>query len=63
MAAFVKPHHPFDPPEPWNRIYDPKQMSLLPGWTEKCLERDLRYSRGYFPNDKLTEPVLKLVMA
>jgi len=63
MAGFVKPHHPFDPPAPWDKMYDPEKLSNLPGWTEKCLDHDFKYNRGYFPNDKLTEPVLRQVMA
>lgn len=63
MVGFVKPHHPFDPPAPWDQMYDPKKLALLDGWTPDCLERDFKYSRGYFPNDKLTEPVLRRVMA
>jgi len=63
MSGFIKPHHPFDPPEPWDKMYDPEKISVLPGWTEKCLDRDFKFNRGYFPNDKLTEPVLRLVMA
>ena len=63
MVGFIKPHHPFDPPAPWHEMYDPKKLSLLPGWTEKCFKHDFKYNRGYFPNDKLTEPVLKRVMA
>ena len=63
MAGFIKPHHPFDPPEPWDKMYDPEKLSILPGWTEQCLDRDFKLSRGYFPNDKLTAPVLKQIMA
>ncbi len=63
MAGFIKPHHPFDPPEPWDKMYDPEKLSVLPGWTEKCPARDLKFSRGYFPNDKLTEPALRQIMA
>jgi len=63
MAGFIKPHHPFDPPAPWDKMYDPEKISLLPGWTEQCSDHDLKFSRGYFPNDKLTEPVLRRVMA
>ncbi|MHC4586523.1 MAG: sulfatase-like hydrolase/transferase, partial [Planctomycetota bacterium] len=62
-AGFIRPHHPFNPPSPWHKMYDPKKLSLLPGWTGKCLERDFKFSRGYFPNDKLNEPALKQVMA
>ena len=63
MAGFIKPHHPFDPPSPWNEMYDPQKLTILPGWREKCFEHDLEYSRGYFHNDKLTEPALRRVMA
>lgn len=63
MAGFIKPHHPFDPPVPWHQTYIPEKLSILPGWTRQCLSDDFQYSRGYFPNDKLTEPVLRRVMA
>jgi len=63
MVGFIKPHHPFDPPAPWHRMYDPEKLSILPGWMDSCYDHDLRYSRGYFPNDKLTEPVLRRAMA
>jgi arylsulfatase A-like enzyme len=63
MVSFIKPHHPFDPPAPWSEMYDPASLSLLPGWTEQCLELDLRYHKGYFPHHQLTETSLKQVMA
>ena len=63
MAGFVKPHHPFDPPVNRFEAYDPQALTLLPGWTESCLERDLKQHRGYFPNEKLTEKTLRKVMA
>ena len=63
MMGFIKPHHPFDPPSPWHKTYAPEKLSILPGWTRQCLDYDFQYSRGYFPNDKLTEPMLRLVMA
>ncbi len=63
MIGFIKPHHPFDPPAPWHQKYDPEKLSILPGWTNQCLDYDFEYSRGYFPNDKLTEPALRRVMA
>ncbi|MFA7160550.1 MAG: sulfatase-like hydrolase/transferase, partial [Kiritimatiellia bacterium] len=34
MVGFIKPHHPFDPPAPWDAMYDPAALALLPGWTE-----------------------------
>ncbi len=63
MAGFVKPHHPFDPPAPWDTMYDPEKLALLPGWTETSFEHDLKYSRGYFDNASLTEPAMRKVMA
>jgi arylsulfatase A-like enzyme len=63
MAGFIRPHHPFNPPSPWHEMYDPDKTSLLPGWTGECLEHDLKFNSGYFPNDKLTESALKLATA
>jgi arylsulfatase len=63
MVGFVKPHHPFDPPAPWHEMYDPGKLSLLPGWIPQCLDRDLTFHQGYFPNERLTESSLRRVMA
>ena len=63
MAGFVKPHHPFESPANRFSDYDPEKLSLLPGWTNTCLERDLKQSRGYFPHKDLSEKVLRRVMA
>lgn len=63
MAGFIKPHHPFDPPAPWHEMYDPDALTLVPGWTENCLPRDIAYSPGYFPNADTTEPQLRRAMA
>lgn len=63
MAGFVKPHHPFDPPPNRFNDYDPEKLTLLPGWTPACLERDLKQSRGYFPHVDLSEASLRRVMA
>ncbi|MCA9412007.1 MAG: sulfatase-like hydrolase/transferase [Candidatus Omnitrophica bacterium] len=62
-VSFIKPHHPFDPPEPWDKMYDPKALTILPGWTGECFERDLARGRGYFHNDTLTKEALKRCMA
>ena len=63
MAGFVKPHHPFESPEDRFNDYDPATLTLLPGWTTSCLERDLKQSRGYFPHKDLSEEALRRVMA
>jgi len=63
MVGFVKPHHPLDPPAPWSRMYEPEKLSLLPGWTESPLPRDVEYHRGFFDHTTLTEPRLRRAMA
>ncbi len=63
MVGFIKPHHPLDPPAPWSRVYDPHDLSLLPGWTESPLPRDIEHHRGYFDNTTLSEPRLRRAMA
>ena len=41
MVGFIKPHHPFDPPQKWIDMYDPDELELLPGWIEKSIDYDL----------------------
>ena len=41
----------------------PDALTLLPGYTEAVLDRDLAYNRGYFPNTELTERKIRLAMA
>lgn len=62
-VSFVKPHHPFDPPAPWHRAYDPDALSPLPGWTGEIPDADRPYKERYFRYDTLTLPVLQRVMA
>jgi len=63
MAGFIKPHHPFDPPAPWSRMYDPGKLTLLPGWTEQQPETDAANNPGYFSNASLDEKALRVAMA
>jgi arylsulfatase len=56
MVGFIKPHHPFDPPEPWAHMYDPEKISLLPGWTPQMFPYDIS---GYFTNSNLTEAAVR----
>jgi arylsulfatase A-like enzyme len=63
MVGFIKPHHPFDPPIPWHKMYTPDDIPLLPGWIDKPLERDINRNKGYFPHVSLTEQKLRRIMA
>jgi arylsulfatase A-like enzyme len=63
VASFIKPHHPFDPPEEYCDIYDPDRLTPLPGWTDTVPAHNLALGRGYFPHEGLTIEKLKRVMA
>jgi len=63
MVGFIKPHHPFDPPEPWARMYDPEKIDPLPGWLDAEPDCDRAYHAGYFPNHELTEPAIRRITA
>lgn len=63
LVSFIKPHHPFDPPAPWDALYSPDALELLPGWMEAVPEHDRAYAPGYFDNTKLTPAALRRVMA
>ena len=62
--SFCNPHFPFDPPEPYDTLYDPADVPL-PVWREgemddKPTQRQLQKERGY---DKVTEPLLRKIVA
>jgi arylsulfatase len=63
MVGFVKPHHPFDPPQKWWDMYDPEELSLLPGWTEHPLSVDMDRDQGRFPHPGITPERCRNVMA
>lgn len=55
MVSFIKPHHPFDPPASWAKKYDPRKISLRPGWVPTVPVTDAALGKGYFENATLTE--------
>ncbi len=61
MVGFIKPHHPNDPPEPWDTMYNPEELSLLPGWTDDFIHGD--DGKGFFDFNGLTAEECKRVMA
>lgn len=63
MVSFIKPHHPFDPPKPWDAMYDPDRLRLLPGYAESCPPGDLALHEGFFPHRSWSEPQLRRAMA
>jgi len=63
MAGFVKPHHPFDPPRAWADMYEPDELTLLPGWTEAIGPQDRAMKQGFFRYDRLTEAGARRALA
>ena len=63
MVGFIKPHHPCDPPAPWDGMYDPVDLTLPLGWTESCPDHDVTYGRGHFDNGAMSEQQFRQAMA
>jgi arylsulfatase len=63
-VSFCNPHFPFDPPEPYDTLYDPSEVPL-PVWKEgemqhKPTQRQLQRERGY---DQVTEAEMRKMVA
>jgi len=63
-VSFSNPHFPFDPPEPYDTMYDPDEVPL-PVWEDGELEskpaqKRFLEERGY---DKATEPIMRKMVA
>lgn len=63
VVSYIKPHHPFDPPKPYDTMYNPDKISVLAGYTDTISEDDYAHGRGYFDHKKLTKEKLRTVMA
>jgi arylsulfatase A-like enzyme len=69
--SFLKPHHPFDPPAPWDRCYPPDALprpdrstgalERLPGPARAALES--RTAHGVFDLSVLDEALLRRIVA
>lgn len=58
-TSFGDPHHPFDCPEPWASLHDPKTVDL-PEHRERDLERRPWWHKAALEGEpKLDDPVLK----
>ncbi|HET7559610.1 MAG TPA: sulfatase-like hydrolase/transferase [Limnochordia bacterium] len=68
-TSFIKPHHPFDPPAPWDALYDPAVIPPAAPQTEALAkplltngaQRDPR--KGYFDMSDLTPEQYRRVAA
>lgn len=63
LVSYVKPHHPFDPPAPYDTMYDPNEIEILPGYTDEISAEDYEHSSGYFDHKGLNEKRLKKIMS
>lgn len=61
-VGFIKPHHPFDPPEPWDRLYDPRNLRLPEGFVLPVPEDDARHE-AFFDLRQMTEARFRRVLA
>jgi arylsulfatase A-like enzyme len=58
-ASFPDPHHPFDCPEPWSRLYDPKDVPL-PKHRTPDLERRPWWHKAVLEGaPQLADPVMR----
>lgn len=46
-TSYIKPHHPFDPPRPWDEMYNPAELDPLDD--PLCLEKPLFTAGGRDP--------------
>lgn len=61
--SFIKPHHPFDPPESWLSHFDEQTLSIPAGWTDSIPPQDENYTHAYFDNSRLDMGSLRRVLA
>ncbi|MDZ7802346.1 MAG: sulfatase-like hydrolase/transferase [Trueperaceae bacterium] len=67
-TSFIKPHHPFDPPAPYDRMYDPGEVPLPTGWPDGWRDKPLAHvlgdpRMGYFDVRDMSERALRTVAA
>ena len=58
FVSYIKPHHPFDPPERYVHMYDDVSIDVLPGYTDNVPAFDYDYDHGYFDNATLSRDAL-----
>ncbi|MEG0910612.1 MAG: sulfatase-like hydrolase/transferase [Ruthenibacterium sp.] len=63
FVGFIKPHHPFDPPVPYDTMYNPASLTLLDGYTPEVPAHDMAHSPDFFDNQSLDETTLRRIMA
>ncbi len=67
-SSFIKPHSPYDPPRPYDSMYDPREMpEPLGGWDNDEIlngrDRQFWAMRARYGWDKLSPQAIKLIRA
>jgi arylsulfatase A-like enzyme len=55
-----------DPGPPWDRAYDPDKVRILPGWTDRLTDQDVRYRAGLFDESlyrSIDQPEMRRLLA
>ena len=63
MVGYISPHHPFDPPAPYSKMYDPYKIHLLPGYTEEPFAVDNATNGTAMDYNALTESDIRHITA
>jgi arylsulfatase A-like enzyme len=64
-CSFPKPHPPYDPPAPWEGLYDPRELPPPVGSAELLEDRNpmLEYQRRKLAHDSLSPEALQVIRA
>lgn len=60
--SFTRPHHPFDPPAPWDRAYDPAALALPDHFQAPPPDADLRPG-AHFDLRRMNEARFRRILA
>ena len=63
MVGYINPHHPFDPPAPYSTMYDPRKLTLLPGYIDNPFPQDIITNGTDMKYEKLSEDDIRKIMA
>lgn len=63
FVGYQKPHHPLDPPKPYDTYYEPNSLTILDGYTSEVSDFDYARTHGHFDNKNIDEKRLRKIMA
>lgn len=64
VSSYIKPHHPFDPPSPWDEMYDPSALTLPRDYCQPIPEGDINQRTStHFDLETLNEETFRRILA